>query len=1070
MKTISRIGCLLAGVVLSPLGDALLPFVAGLAAIKSVAAAVATLGGGPVAHPSLVVAIGLMLLIGCCVTTIGQRLKWRPSALATGAVAMIVAAFGMSGELSAFGQAVVGAASEVTLATSSAQFSLLLQASIVMLALPMIAVGIAVSSANGREKYAISPVRVAAFAFGLMTYGIMLSAAWGRGVATSVLVFSVTIALLVALYRFFVDRRSETQDSVRATSASGQQRSRSLQVLLESILACCVGIAFVALSRLSDQLVIATLWTGTAKWASLCIGFALGSFLVTRWSGMSRAASGVIATAACCWPLAFFGSLVGLILEWSTFIESPSAAVALRTGMLSAVFMPLGVVLGISCRSVVVLSVALVTGYVLASAVLLTTFGVSGVLLVAAIGMLAHSGVQLILQQRVDGLIPSESKSHAAWRLGPTALAVLCVASIPIASSHYRPDVAARLLFDTRVFVAHRVEQRADILQHLDEARCVAVTETGSGTLTQWRMGGPRVQLRQSGLLTATHSLDAERAPQVAGEALLATLPLVLHERPNHVAVLGLRSGLAVESALQFPVQSLTCIEADSELSHVVQRDLWPQLSVNPALDDRLSLVHAEPTLALAALPNRFDLIISNADQAVLLREAAAYTADSYQQAAKALAPGGLFCQRIAVADIGQETVSLVLDTWQQAFHEVAVIETSLGEWLLVGANSVPVDPDVLSEQPIVSAQALCLRRGLVERLQRPHVRRAFAAIGADWASPLLLNALVVTTSTSSDSVAQPTVNEAGNPLLTARLPFDVLRWGNKLDEINAVYGSQTQPLARHLGAEAEAEEVTRRLTELAIEKQIVAQHPDEFWAYRKVVKKRLTEAPYSTIIQVKGERPTKDLHPSEKRRLAYFETLGSAAKSGTPSMNQLVAVAAFAQPHDPLISPFLHEELAELAHKAPKDGSDDEGAQKRNLEWSHRMQTINFSTPNDRSVRNVVAAIELLVKHPELVPHDADRGDQLDALLQSLHARWFARGDITPQSSQVMLSDLEHSIAAIDLAFGQLDQLHEARSLSRSEWDARKVALEKSLVGPLRQYRQMLAAHQLKERKAEER
>lgn len=1123
MQLLSRTGCVVGSAWRSGAADGALPFVAGVASVSWVTVAQATLGGGPLAHAAAVAAVsGCFVAAGILTCCLPRLAIWRRNAPII-LTALLVGMSMATGWLPLLSLPFLDSVAESALVASHSQFWLLVKAFGVILGGPSVVVGwlllgsgsLQVERVSNHSRAMAAAWRCLSFGLGVLTNGVVLTAPWGADAVTNLFALGVALGLMVLVVR--MGRRpialtvesnrhipcvvtNEAADGIQSLPATVNVTSATddtcgepvanpwplLERVIAVVAACLVALAFVALSRLADQLTVSTLWAGAAKWASLWIGIALGAWLAVRWPLVARVGIVVIGVLACGVPLAVFGTLVEFSLELNTFVESPMAQVAWRCGLMLALFVPLGVWFGVQSRTnrwsqcplvAAVMSGAFGAGYLLAVLVGLPSWGVSGLLFASAIGAfgLAIVGAaRNFLFREADrtcefdgaqGTAVSSSRWFAGVSLGA---AVLLTAAVPLWAKHYQPEVAAKLLFDTRVFVAHRVEPRVDILQHLDGARFVSACETGSGTLTQWRFGGPRVQLRQSGVVTATHSLDGATNPQVISEALLATLPLVLHERPQHVAVLGLRSGLAIESALQFPVQSLTCAEPDAELSRVVQRDVWPQLVANPAQDERLTLLHAEPLLVLAAKPAAFDLIISNADQAVLAREAAAYTLEAYERAARALAPGGIFCQRFSVADVGREPVTLLLNTWQRAFHEVAVIETSSGEWLLVGSNAVQIDPNVLNDRPIVSEQpkSLCLRPGLIERLQRPHVRRALAAIGADWASPLLLSTLVLRQPVAEELLAASSVNSVRQASLTRRLPFDVLRWGNKLDEINAAYADQTRTLAARLGSEAETEEVTRRLTELALQLQIVRQHPDEYWAYRKAVKKRLTEAPYSKIIQVKGERPTKDLHPSEKRRLAYFETLGAAAKAKTPSASQLAAIAEFAEPHDPLISTFLHQEIAELASKRSADEvADGQVAAKRLIEWQQRLTCINFSDANDRSVRNVVVAIELLCQHPELIPREADRGDQLDALLQTLHARWFARGDLAPQSSQVMLSDLEHSIAAIDLACEHLDTLRAAREMRVADWDARRTALEKSLVRPLRQYRSLLAAHQAKER-----
>jgi len=88
-----------------------------------------------------------------------------------------------------------------------------------------------------------------------------------------------------------------------------------------------------------------------------------------------------------------------------------------------------------------------------------------------------------------------------------------------------------------------------------------------------------------------------------------------------------------------------------------------------------------------------------------------------------------------------------------------------------------------------------------------------------------------------------------------------------------------------------------------------------------------------------------------------------------------------------------------------------------------------------------------------------------LDALLQTLHDRWHNRGETPPGSSKIVLNDIEQSVAAIDNAFSELASLNDARDYSPNQWQARKLALEKSLLRPLQAYRSTLMPHHAKAR-----
>jgi hypothetical protein len=63
------------------------------------------------------------------------------------------------------------------------------------------------------------------------------------------------------------------------------------------------------------------------------------------------------------------------------------------------------------------------------------------------------------------------------------------------------------------------------------------------------------------------------------------------------------------------------------------------------------------------------------------------------------------------------------------------------------------------------------------------------------------------------------------------------------------------------------------------------------------------------------------------------------------------------------------------------------------------------------------------------------------------------------------VLNDIEQSVSAIDTAFGELEQLNDARGYSTEQWQARRLALEKSLLRPLQAYRTTLMPHHAKKR-----
>ncbi|MGH7199113.1 MAG: hypothetical protein ACREJB_00805, partial [Planctomycetaceae bacterium] len=203
------------------------------------------------------------------------------------------------------------------------------------------------------------------------------------------------------------------------------------------------------------------------------------------------------------------------------------------------------------------------------------------------------------------------------------------------------------------------------------------------------------------------------------------------------------------------------------------------------------------------------------------------------------------------------------------------------------------------------------------------------------------------------------------------------------------------------------------------------------------------------------------ELHPIDERRKEYLKSLGAALREHPPSAEAIHDVEAFAVPYDPLVSHFLHFEVARLY--ARTDGRDAE------MELAHRLHACFFADSRDRSVRDVTAVIELLCGFPQAEPDAAARWDNLNALLQLLKTRWEVRAMYEPDRPDVVLNDIEQSLSAAESAFAAMDDLYESAGVSETQWSARKEYIERGLVRPLRTYRTRLRPHHLKKLRLEQ-
>lgn len=617
---------------------------------------------------------------------------------------------------------------------------------------------------------------------------------------------------------------------------------------------------------------------------------------------------------------------------------------------------------------------------------------------------------------------------------------IVLVTLSPFVRQQYNPAKAARLLFSTQVFLAKRSGMQGRLLQFIDEGRLVARHEGEHGTYTVWSMRGIQLQLRESGIPKAIVSNDTRICPQFSADVMQAVLPLVLHESPRRVLLLGLQGGVTLDTCFHFPLQQLTCAESDPALIRLVKENLFTPETRGLFDDDRVRMLPLDPALAVAANDEPYDVIISSPDQPALAQSTPYFTLEFYHNVAHRLAEDGIFCQRFQYVDFGPEPLRVITATLQKAFRTVTAVETASGELALLATNS----------------EKGLMREGLTARLQAGHVRNVLGQLGWDWVVPLNLSAYHPKTLLKFAVETDAGFNTAANGQLAHQLPLEVMRWGAKREEIANVLARHTGSLLRFSAgadASADASDALLRLEETTGRRNLIVRYPDQKWAYRKTLRERMKTKSRSIIVPVKGGDPKRTLHPDDKRRKDYFAALGTAVKN--PNAENIDRIAEFSQPYDPLVSYFLHDEIVRLYDRT---GHPDPQA-----ELQHRLYLVYYSDPRDRSVRNIVSALNLLVDHPQATPDAMARRDHLDALLQMLKSRWHGRGVQLAISKNVALNDVAESVSATAAAFAALETIYTDSDLDADEWKARRRVLERSLLRPLRTYRTQLLAQQPK-------
>ncbi len=754
--------------------------------------------------------------------------------------------------------------------------------------------------------------------------------------------------------------------------------------------------------------------------------------------------------------------LIDLSFWLSTRVLNPLLLESLRGLLIAGLVGPLAGWLGwafAGTRSQRWLPISLLAGGLVALFAV-TLVGDSLILLWS--GLTIVSGIWLCRQARLFFSTPQWQRGWRAW-LMPSGLMTMLLLMTAILPWTWPTERAVKLLFSTPALLGARSGWPAELLPELDDSHLMDRVAGREGDWTLWRSRGSDLVFRRNGIPQGALTTHPEWSPQYAPEVASTLWPLALVDQPARVLQLGAGSTAALQTALAFPISEIVCCESDPGLMELLQRAVVRDGSVNPLADDRCRTL-LQPTGWLA-LPDseQFDVIVSTPVTAVLPSASTEMTIEFYRRSARHLSERGVFCQRISAVDFGPKLLLSAATSLQQAFKTIACLEVGPGEYLLLGAH----DPAAL------------VRSDLPARLEMPHVAHLLSRCNWDWSLPLNLPAYdgAALREAASEIGAGP--QSIANAWLPGFTPRELLRWGPKLQETAAVLmrprttpaefplpqeagaprkleiaGVRKSRYLEWLGPTAEDPALLRRLSESATQQQLVLKFPDtHWWEYRKELRGQLQDHPRSGLQQVShlSSENGKRWHPEDRRRKAYFEALGEATQTDRPTLAQLQAIEQQLEPYDPLMSYFAHQEVADLYARSGMNPL---------LESAHRLHVIYYAPRGEASVRNVTAAIDHLVKHPEATGSDTERFEILNGLLQTLRSRWEVRNTRPPKSVRVTQQEIERSLLAVERALETMTPLAAAAGWSDSAWKTRQLVLDRILARPFRTYRDQLAAH----------
>jgi len=218
-------------------------------------------------------------------------------------------------------------------------------------------------------------------------------------------------------------------------------------------------------------------------------------------------------------------------------------------------------------------------------------------------------------------------------------------------------------------------------------------TQLKAGSLLFYREGASATvsvkRLTGTTTLAVDGKTDASNRGDMLTQKLVAHLPLLLHDSPKDVGIIGLGSGVTAGAALAHPITRADVLEISPE---VVQASAFFEAENRRALaDPRTHLIVGDGRSHVLLGRRKYDVIVSEPSNPWIAGVAALFTQEFFAGARDRLAPGGIMCQWANAYNISDADLRSILATFRSVFPHGTAWLVGGDDVLMVGSLE-PID------------------------------------------------------------------------------------------------------------------------------------------------------------------------------------------------------------------------------------------------------------------------------------------------------------------------------------------------------------------------------------------
>lgn len=178
---------------------------------------------------------------------------------------------------------------------------------------------------------------------------------------------------------------------------------------------------------------------------------------------------------------------------------------------------------------------------------------------------------------------------------------------------------------------------------------------------------------------------DASTYFDMPTQVLLGEIPMMLHQNPKNIFVVGFGSGTTIGSVLNSPVEKVVCAEISKEV--ISAASLFKRENKNCINDPRVNIINEDAVTLLKLSKEKYDVIISEPSNPWVAGIGNLFSKEYFEKCSASLNDNGIMVQWFHLYEADDDVVKLVLNTFSSVFPYSQLWGGTANDIILVGSK-----------------------------------------------------------------------------------------------------------------------------------------------------------------------------------------------------------------------------------------------------------------------------------------------------------------------------------------------------------------------------------------------